>query len=237
MQDTPLPPTEAPTPIPSATPSPTNCLSVDGMNAVLNAYLIDHDAPDLQAVWQTIEKDEGGSGLMSSVTDYNNDFAYGTTWEKLLLLGEFEAQFQLPQASGILHCAVIAFPGGEGPEVGAAISDAVVNGEWTGYAYGRTPSEKATRDFMQKRVGKAVTVRYHVAQNPEDADFIRAGFFSPTMKLLWQDSYYTRIPTDPKILTESVGQPRGPNLREMMIIAQSLGGVGVFLDYITDPIR
>jgi hypothetical protein len=236
------PPTDLPTAIPTSSPEPSpaayplDCLSDDAINEIAAKYIIDHDAPDLNAVWQTIEIDQGGSGLMSALTDYNNEFAYGVTWERLLLLGEYEAHFSIEGAEGIIYCTVIAYPGGEGPEVGAAISDAVVNGEWTGYAYGLTPSAKATRDFIQKRIGQAVTVRYHVAQNPEDADFVRSGFFSPAMRLLWQNSYYTRIPTDLNILMDNAGQPRGPNLREMMSIAKGLGGLGVFLDYAIDPI-
>ncbi|MHC1781984.1 MAG: hypothetical protein AB9891_04320 [Anaerolineaceae bacterium] len=235
-------PTDPPTPIPTSIPEPSpvayppDCLSDDAINEIAAKYIIDHDALDLNAVWQTIEIDQGGSGLMSSLTDYNNEFAYGSTWERLLLLGEYEARFSIEGAEGVLHCVVVVYPGGEGPEVGAAISDALVNGEWTGYAFGLTPSEKATRDFIRKRIGQAVTVRYHVAQNPEDADFVRSGFFSPAMRLLWQDSYYTRIPADLNILMDNVGQPRGPNLREMMSIARGLGGLGVFLDYVIDPI-
>lgn len=225
-----------PSPEPSPAVTAADCLSEEAITEVVHAYLIDHDAPDLNAVWQTIEKDAGGAGLMSSVTDYNNEFAHGTTWERLLLLGEYEAHFNIPGAEGILHCAVIAYPGGSGPEVGSAISDAVVNGEWSGYAYGLTPSEKATRDFMREHTGKAVTVRYHVSQNPEEKDFVRSGFFNQPMRLLWQDSYYTRIPTNLNILFDNVGQPRGPNLREMMAVAKGLGGLGVFLDYITEPI-
>jgi hypothetical protein len=235
-------PMEMPTLLPSSSPEPSpasyppDCLSDEAINEVAAKYILDHDAPDLNAVWQTIEIDQGGSGIMSSLTDYNNEFAYGATWERLLLLGEYEARFSIEGAEGVLHCAVVAYPGGLGPEVGAAISDAVVNGEWTGYAYGLAPSEKAARDFLQQRVGKAVTVRYHVARNPEDEGFVRSGFFSEPMRLLWQDSYYTRIPTNLNILFDNAGQPRGPNLREMMTIAKGLGGLGVFLDYITDPI-
>ncbi|HEX7556516.1 MAG TPA: hypothetical protein VF338_07810, partial [Leptolinea sp.] len=112
-----------------------------------------------------------------------------------------------------------------------------LEGDWSGYASGLVPTEEAARAFLAERVGRTVTVRYMVAQNPQDEGFSRPGFFSPIMQPLWKDSYYTRIPNELNLLKGLVGQPRGPSIREMMGVAGELKGYGVFLEYIVDTIK
>ena len=56
------------------------------------------------------------------------------------------------------------------------------------------------------------------------------------MQQIWANSYYTRIPAEMNLLTGTVGQPRGPSIQEMMLLAGSLEGYGVFLEYVVDMI-
>jgi hypothetical protein len=129
------------------------------------------------------------------------------------------------------------YAGGIGPEVGLGITDIALGGQWSGYASGLVGTEEAARKYLSERIGKPVTVRYLVTQNPQDTGFERAGFFSPQMRRLWDGSYYTQIPADLNILIKRVGQPRGPSIRELMGLAVELQGYGVFVEYLTDTVR
>lgn len=177
-----------------------------------------------------------GEILTSSTTDYDNQIAYAVTWRKMLLVGEYPFRITSGDRQGIGYCSVLVYPGGMGPEVGMGITDISLNGEWSGYASGLISTEETTRTYLANRVGMPVTVRYMVAQNPQDSGFVRPGFFSPVMQQIWNNSYYTRIPGEMNLLTGLVGQPRGPSIQEMMLLSASLEGHGVFLEYIVDMI-
>jgi hypothetical protein len=192
----------------------------------------------LKELWKSFDESTPVYGLMASLTDVKNEFAHATTYSKMLLIGEYKIAINRPGAVGYAHCAVLVYMGGDDPEMGVGVLDANINGTWSGYAYGLVRSEQDMRSFIKQRIGKPVLVRYHVSQDPRDVDFVRTGFFSPTMKLLWQDSYYTRFRENPDMLKDSIQSPRGPSLKSMMTLLTSWPDkdIGVFLDYIIDPI-
>lgn len=205
-------------------------------NGIVEGWLQREGHPTLKAAWEVFKETYGEEVLSSSTTDYNDQFALGVTWQKMLLVGEYPFQINLPDRKGIGYCSVLIYQGGVGPEVSLGITDAALNGEWSGFASGFVPTEEGTRQFLADRIGKAVTVRYMVAQTPEDTGFVRPGFFSPVMQQLWANSYYTRIPNEMNILQGMVGQPLGPSILEMMGIAGALQGYGVFLEYVVDAV-
>jgi hypothetical protein len=215
---------------------PANCLDDSAAGKVVEGWLNRKGYATLKAAWQAYLEANGEDNLVSSTTDYNNEFAHAVTWQKMLLVGEYPFRVEVDGLSGVGYCSVLVYMGGIGPEVGMAVTDVELGAEWSGYASGLVDSKEAARAYLAERIGKAVTVRYMVTQNPQDEGFVRDGFFSPVMQRLWRDSYYTRIPTDLKFLFDRVGQPRGPSIREMMGMAKELNGYGVFLEYIVDTI-
>lgn len=223
---------------PTADPStfPSSCLDTQMANDIVEGWLQRQGFPTLKAAWEGFKETYGEEVLSASTTDFNDQYALAVTWQKMLLVGEYPFQINLPGLKGIGYCSVLIYQGGIGPEVSLGITDAALNGEWSGFASGLVPTEEATRQFLAERVGKAVTVRYFVAQTPEDNGFVRPGFYSPVMQQLWANSYYTRIPNELNILQGMTGQPLGPSIREMMGIAGALQGYGVFLEYIVDAI-
>lgn len=245
------PPTEtvpAPTRAPASTRPPLTtatlrtlaptCLRPQDYLPIVNGFLSAAGKPDLEALWESFSEENPVYDLMSSLTNVTNEFAHATTYSKMLLLGEYPIAINRPGAIGYAHCAVLLYMGGEEPELGVGVLDATLNGEWSGYAYGLVTSEPELRRFIEARSGKAVLVRYHISQDPRDANFVRSGFFSPVMRLLWENSYYTRFRYNPDQLKDSVGNPRGPGMKEMMELLTSWPdeNVGLFLDYIIDPI-
>jgi hypothetical protein len=232
-------PTETATPLPTIDPAtlPVNCLDDAAAGKVVESWLNRKGYATLKAGWQAFLEEFGEENLVSSTTDYNNEFAHAVTWEKTLLVGEYPFRFEIDGSTGVGYCSILVYAGGMGPEVGLGITDVKLGDEWSGYASGLVDSKESARKYLAERVGKAVTVRYMVAQNPQVEGFERAGFFSPLMRRLWDGSYYTKIPTDLKLLNERVGQPRGPSIREMMGLASELKGNGVFLEYIVDTVR
>lgn len=236
---TPIPlPTPTSTLLPTADPStfPVNCLDTQMANEIVEGWLQRQGYPTLKAAWEVFKESYGEEVLSSSTTDFNDEYALAVTWQKMLLVGEYPFQINLPDRKGIGYCSVLIYQGGMGPEVSLGITDAALNGEWSGYASGLVQTEEGTRQFLADRFGKAVTVRYMVAQTPEDNGFLRPGFYSPVMQMLWTDSYYTRIPKELNVLKGMAGQPLGPSIKEMMGIAGALQGYGVFLEYIVDSI-
>lgn len=215
---------------------PVNCLDEAAAADVVERWLSRNGFNTLNDAWDVFLEDYGENNLISSTTDYNNDFAHAVTWEKMLFVGEFPFQVNLDGKVGVGYCAVLVYTGGVGPEIGLGITDVEWNGTWSGYASGLVENSEATRTYLAEQVGKAVTVRYMVSRNPQDEGFERAGFFSPLMRRLWEPSYYTLIPTDLNFLFERVGQPRGPSIRELMGLASELQGYGVFLEYIVNTI-
>ena len=175
---------------------------------------------------------------MSSLTDVTNTYAHATTHSKMMLVGEYKIAIHRPGVVGYAHCAVLIYMGGDEPEIGVGLTDATLNDAWSGFAYGIVRSEKEMRAYIKNRIGKAVIVRYQVAQDPRDVNFVRSGFFSPVMKLLWANSYFTRFSQNPDMLKNSINSPRGPSLNAMMILLTSWPDqdVGIFIDYIIDPI-
>lgn len=237
--------TNIPLPTPTITPQPTvdlntlpaSCLDTQAANAIVEGWLLRAGYATLRDAWLAFMEATGeGDILTSSTTDYDNQIAYAVTWRKMLLLGEYPFRVQTGDRQGLGYCSVLIYPGGMGPEVGLGITDITLNGEWSGYASGLISTEENTRAYLANRVGMPVTVRYMVAQNPQDSGFIRPGFFSPVMQQIWANSYYTRIPAEMNLLTGTVGQPRGPSIQEMMLLAGSLEGYGVFLEYVVDMI-
>jgi hypothetical protein len=236
---TPIPlPTPTITLPPTADPStfPTSCLDSEMGNGIVEGWLQREGQPTLKAAWEAFMETYGENSLSASTTDYNDQYALAVTWQKMLLVGEYPFQINLPDRKGIGYCSVLVYQGGVGPEVSLGITDAALGGEWSGYASGLVPTEEGTRQFLADRIGKAVTVRYMVAQTPEDTGFVRPGFFSPVTQQLWNNSYYTRIPNELNILQGMAGQPLGPSIRELMGIAGALQGYGVFLEYIVDTV-
>jgi hypothetical protein len=212
-------------------------MDMEVANDIVEGWLSRAGFATLKEAWLAFMEATGeGEILTSSTTDYDDQIAYAVTWRKMLLVGEYSFKIQAGDRQGIGYCSVLIYPGGIGPEIGLGITDAALGGEWSGFASGLVTSEEGTRAFLADRVGKPVTVRYMVAQNPADVGFVRPGFFSPIMQRLWNGSYYTRIPNEMNLLTGMVGQPRGPSIREMMGVATALQGYGVFLEYIVDTI-
>jgi hypothetical protein len=237
---TPIPlPTKTVTPLPTIDPAtlPANCLDDAAAGKVVESWLNRKGYATLKEGWQAYLEEDGEENLVSSTTDYNNEFAHAVTWEKMLLVGEFPFRFEIDGNVGVGYCSILVYAGGMGPEIGLGITDVTLGDEWSGYASGLVDSKEATRKYLADRVGKAVTVRYMVAQNPQDEGFERAGFFSPLTRRLWDGSYYTKIPTDLNLLNDRVGQPRGPSIREIMGLASELKGIGVFLEYIVDAVQ
>jgi len=216
---------------------PVDCLDEAAGGQVVEGWLNHRGYATLRIAWQAYLDEYGEENLVSSTTDYNNEFAHTVTWQKMLLVGEYSFRVELDGKTGVGYCSVLVYQGGIGPEVGLGISDVESGGEWSGYASGLVASKETTRTYLAERVGMPVTVRYMVAQNPQDAGFVRPGFFSPVMQRLWNNSYYTKIPTDLNFLFDRVGQPRGPSIREIMGMAKELNGYGVFLEYIIDTIQ
>lgn len=233
-------------PLPTATITPQStrdpnslvpsCLDTVTGGQIVEGYLLRKGFPTLRDGWQAFLDEYGEEDLSSSTTDYNNEFAHAVTWQKMLLIGEYPFAARFSDQIGVGYCSVLIYQGGMGPEVGLGITDFTLGGQWSGYASGLVASEEETRGYLADRIGKAVTVRYMISRNPQDEGFIRPGFFSPVMQNLWNDSYYTRIPTETNLLTGLVGQPRGPSIVEMMGVAKALQGYGVFLEYIVDSI-
>ncbi len=234
-------------PLPTATVTPvptldlntlsTSCLDTNVAGDIVEGWLKQKNYATLKDAWHAFLEETGEEEILtSSTTDYNEELAYAVTWRKMLLIGEYPFHIRLDDREGIGYCSVLVYPGGVGPEVGLGITDSALGGEWSGYASGLVGSEEDTRAYLAARIGKAVTVRYMVAQNPQDSGFVRPGFFSPIMQRLWDGSYYTRIPNEKNLLTDMVGQPRGPSIFEMMVVAGNLQGYGVFLEYVVDSI-
>lgn len=215
-----------------------NCLNPGDWEPMVNSFLLRQGVEDLKELWEQFSEENPVYDLMSSLTDVTNEYAHATTNSKMLLVGEYKIAIDRPGAVGYAHCAVLIYIGGDNPEVGVGLTDATLNGAWSGFAYGNLRSEQEMRTFMRQRIGRPVLVRYQVSQDPRDANFVRSGFFSPVMKLLWADSYFTRFSQNPDMLKDNVGQPRGPSIKELMelISAWPDSDVGVFLDYIIDPI-
>lgn len=259
----PLPPSETPAPavvapgdatlIPEVTATPTpvepfstatlvnlshNCLRPADYEPVVNRFLAQQRQANLKDLWQKFDEDNPVYGLMSSLTDVTNTYAHATTYSKMLLVGEYRIALNRPNAVGYVFCSVLIYMGGDEPEIGVGITDAVINETWSGFAYGLVRSEPEMRRYINDRIGKAVIVRYQVSQDPRDVNFVRTGFFSPVMRLLWQNSYYTRFSRNPDMLKDNVGQPRGPGMKELMILMTAWPDedIGVFLDYLIDPI-
>lgn len=232
-------PTETAAPLPTIDPAtlPANCLDDVAAGKVVESWLFRKGYATLKDGWQVYLEEFGEENLVSSTTDYNNEFAHAVTWEKMLLVGEFPFRIEIDGNAGVGYCSILVYSGGMGPEIGLGITDVTLGDNWSGYASGLVDSNEAARNYLADRVSKAVTVRYMVAQNPQDEGFERAGFFSPLMRRLWEGSYYTKIPTDLSFLNERVGQPRGPSIREMMGLASELQGYGVFLEYIVDTVQ
>lgn len=244
---TPLPEVKAPT-LEAGTPAPyttatlqkisSNCLRPADYQPIVNGYIARQGYTTLKDLWEAFDKENPVYNLMSSLTDVGNTYAIATTYSKMLLLGEYKIAINRPDAVGYAHCAVLVYMGGDEPEVGVGITDATLNDTWSGFAYGNVRSEPDMRAYIRQRIGKPVIVRYHVTQDPRDVGFVRTGFFSPTMRLLWLKSYYTRFAQNPDMLKNSVDSPRGPSMKIMM---ELLAGwpeqdLGVFIDYIIDPI-
>jgi hypothetical protein len=215
-----------------------NCLNPGDWEPMVNQFLFQQDKEDLKELWEQFNGDNPVYDLMSSLTDVTNTYAHATTNSKMLLVGEYKIAINRPGAVGYAHCAVLIYIGGDNAEVGVGLTDATLNDTWSGFAYGNPRSEPEMRAFIHQRIGRPVLVRYHVSQDPRDVNFVRSGFFSPVMKLLWADSYFTRFSQNPDMLKDNVGQPRGPSIKELMelISAWPDTDVGVFLDYIIDPI-
>lgn len=214
------------------------CLRPADYEPLVNRYLVQVRQANLKDLWKKFDEENPVYGLMSSLTDVTNTFSHATTYSKMLLVGEYPISINRPGAVGYVHCAVLIYMGGDEPEIGVGITDATLNETWSGFAYGLVHSEQEMRQYIRDRIGKPVIVRYHVSQDPRDASFVRSGFFSPVMKLLWQNSYYTRFSKNPDMLKDNVGQPRGPGMKEMMVLLTSWPDedIGIFLDYIVDPI-
>ncbi len=239
-------PTLTPIPLPTATITlpPTadpntlvpSCLDTTTGGQIVEGYLQREGFSTLRDAWQAFLDEFGEENLTSSTTDYNNEFAHAVTWQKMLLIGEYPFAAKSADWAGTGYCSVLVYQGGMGPEVGLGITDFSIGGQWSGYASGLVTSEEETRAYLAGLIGKPVSVRYMVAKNPQDEGFQRPGFFSPVMQRLWNDSYYTRIPTEMNLLSGMVGQPRGPSIVEMMGVAQALQGYGVFLEYIVDAV-
>jgi hypothetical protein len=153
----------------------------------------------------------------------------------MLLIGEYPFTAKFSDMTGIGYCSVLVYQGGTGPEVGLGITDFTIGGQWSGYASGLVTTEEETRMFLADRVGKAVSVRYMVAKNPQDEGFVRPGFFSLSCSGYGMTAT-TRVFPRKRTLSGMVGQPRGPSIVEMMNVAQALQGYGVFLEYIVDSI-
>ena len=183
-------PAETATPLPTVDPAtlPATCLDEKAASQVVEGWLNRKGYATLKEAWQAYLDEFGEDNLVSSTTDYNNEFAHAVTWQKMLLVGEFPFRVEIDGVAGIGYCAVLVYQGGVGPEVGMGITDMEWKGEWSGYASGLVESKEAARTYLLERVGKAVTVRYMVAQNPQDVGFERAGFFSPLMRRLWDRS-------------------------------------------------
>ncbi|MEI8132101.1 MAG: hypothetical protein WCG34_06680 [Leptolinea sp.] len=232
-------PTGTATPLPTLDPAtlPVTCLDEAAAGQIVEGWLNREGYATLKTAWQAFLDIYGDDNLVSSTTDYNNEFAHAITWQKMLLVGEYPFRLELDGTTGFGYCSVLVYAGGIGPEVGLGVTDVYIGGEWSGYASGLVDSQEATRAYLAEQIGKPVTVRYMAAQNPQDAGFERPGFFSPVMQRLWNNSYYTKIPTDLNFLFDRVGQPRGPSIRELMGLASELKGFGVFLEYIVDTIR
>jgi hypothetical protein len=236
------PATEPPQPAPYITATlqklSGTCLRQPDYEPLVNRYLAKQNQPDLKSLWEDFDKKNQVYDLMSSLTDVTNTYALATTYSKMLLVGEYEIAINRPGAVGYAHCSVLVYMGGDEPEIGVGVTDATLNDTWSGFAYGVVRSEPEMRDYIQKRIGKAVIVRYEVSQDPSDVNFVRSGFFSPVMKLLWANSYFTRFSQNPDMLKNSVTSPRGPNLKELMVLLTSWPDqdIGIFIDYMIDPI-
>ncbi len=215
-----------------------NCLNPGDWEPMVNAYMARQGVEDLKELWKQFDEENPVYDLMSSLTDVTNTYAHATTNSKMLLLGEYKIAINRADVVGYAHCAVLLYLGGDDPQVGVGLTDTTLNGAWSGFAYGNLRSEAEMRAFIRDHIGKPVLVRYMVSQDPRDVNFVRSGFFSPVMKLLWADSYFTRFSQNPDMLKDNVGQPRGPSINELMelISAWPDTDVGVFLDYIIDPI-
>ncbi len=232
-------PTPTVTPLPTTDPNtfPTNCMDIPTANGIVEGWLFREGYPTLRDAWLAFQEATGEEEILtSSTTDYDEQIAYAVTWRKMLLIGEYPFRVEASGRQGIGYCSILVYPGPVGPEVGLGITDASLGGEWSGYASGLVTTEEATRAYLAARIGRPVTVRYMVAQNPQDVGFVRPGFFSVVMQHLWNGTYYTRIPEEMNLLTGMVGQPRGPSLLEMMGVASVLQGQGVFLEYIVDMV-
>lgn len=238
LKATAVPGTPAPYVTPTLQKLSRTCLNPGDYEPMVNRYLSDHGKKDLKELWEEFDKNTPVYGLMASLTDVTNEYAHATTYSKMMLVGEYKISINRPDAVGYAHCAVLVYMGGDEPEVGTGITDAVLNDNWTGFAYGTVRSEPEMREYIKARIGDPVLVRYHVSQDPRDVNFVRTGFFSPTMRLLWEHSYYTRFSQNPDMLKDSVQSPRGPSLKSMMKLLTSWPDedIGVFIDYIIDPI-
>jgi len=216
---------------------PTSCLRYDDYLPVANAYLTRYQHDDLRAAWNVFVDQHGERVNTSiySIYDAGNTFALVSTYRYMLLLGEYRIRIEQKGAIGHGYCTVVAYYGFDQPEIGVLLSDATLNDTWSGFSYGRTSSEQETRRFISENIGKAVVVRYVVSQDPQDENRVRPGFFSPTMRLLWEDSYYTIFRRHPDALKNGVVNSKTPTIQEMMSLAASYKNVGVFLDYIADP--
>lgn len=217
---------------------PSTCLNEANYGPVVTRYLAKEGKADLKELWEAFDKDTPVYGLMASLTDSSNEHSFAMTYSKMLLVGEYKIAINRPGAVGYAHCAVLIYQGGDEPEIGVGVLDATINDTWSGYAYGIVRSEQELRAYIKQRIGKPVLVRYHVMQDPRDVDFVRTGFFSPTMRLLWENSYYTRFAANPQMLKDGVQTPRAPSMNSLMVLLTAWPDqdIGIFLDYLIDPI-
>ncbi len=215
-----------------------NCLNPGDYEPMVNRYMLQQGKEDLKELWEAFTEENPVYDLMSSLTDVTNEYAHATTDSRMLLVGEYKIAINRPGVVGYAHCAVLIYLAGDEPRVGTGVIDATLNDAWSGFAYGNVRSEPDLRAYIRQRIGRPVIVRYQVSQDPRDVNFVRSGFFSPVMKLLWADSYFTRFSANPDMLKDNLNEPRGPGIADLMelLTAWPDTDIGVFLDYIIDPI-
>lgn len=215
-----------------------NCLNPGDYEPMVNRYMLQQGKEDLKELWEAFIEENPVYDLMSSLTDVTNEYAHATTDSRMLLVGEYKIAINRPGVVGYAHCAVLIYLAGDQPRVGTGVLDATLNDAWSGFAYGNVRSEPDMRAYVRQRIGRPVIVRYQVSQDPRDVNFVRSGFFSPVMKLLWADSYFTRFSANPDMLKDNLNEPRGPGIADLMelLSAWPETDIGVFLDYMIDPI-
>ena len=135
---------------PTADPStfPVNCLNIEMANGIVEGWLQRAGYPTLKSAWEAFKETYGEEVLNSSTTDYNDQYALGVTWQKMLF-GEYPFQINLPDRKGSVTAPFSFIREGVGPEVSLGITDAALNGEWSGFASGLVTTEEGTRQFYR----------------------------------------------------------------------------------------